>query len=157
MFLQRMLKGFKTEDPQVKHQKCLPIQVFKSMWNNNRTTMSQAIGQLVTGAVFFGMRSCEYSKVEGTRKTKIIRICDLTFRYKNKIIPIRKDRLHLLKYATSISVTFRDQKNGNKCETITMPSTSSTDGFGPTQAWAAIVVRILSYPETSISSPVNTV
>ena len=47
IFLKRMLRGFDTEDPQVKHQKCLPLSVFKSMWENNKTVMSQAIGQLI--------------------------------------------------------------------------------------------------------------
>ncbi len=106
MFLKRMIRGYKLDDPETKHQKCLPIVVFKTMWANNKTVMSLAIGQLICGALFFGMSSCEYSKVEGTRKTKIIRICDLTFRFGKRVIPIRRGSLHMLKHTSSISVTF---------------------------------------------------
>lgn len=156
MFLKRMLRGYKLDDPETKHQKCLPIIVFKTMWANNKTVMSLVIGQLACGALFFGMRSCEYSKVEGTRKTKIIRICDLTFRFGKRVIPIRRGSLHLLKHASSISVTFRSQKSDENFQTVTMFDTVESD-LSPTKAWAAVVVRILSYPGTDMTSQVNIV
>ena len=78
MFLKRILRGYKLDGPETKEQKSLPIVVFKKFWTNNKTGMSSVICQLIRGALFFGMPLCEYSKVEGTRKTKTIRICDLT-------------------------------------------------------------------------------
>ena len=40
------------------------------------------MGQLATGAFFFGMRSCEYLTVSGTRKTKQLTVNDIRF-FKN--------------------------------------------------------------------------
>ena len=53
MFLKRMLRGYKLDDPETKHQKCLPIVVFKTMQANNKTVMSLVIGQLICCAFFF--------------------------------------------------------------------------------------------------------
>ena len=69
----RQIKGYVNADPATKHQKCLPIGVFKKLNQNKATNLTTAIGQLTVGALFFGMRSCEYSQVNGDRKTKLLR------------------------------------------------------------------------------------
>ena len=155
IFLSRLLRGYKLQDSPTKHQKCLPISVFKMMWSNQQTETSLAIGQLVCLAVFFGMRSCEYSTVQGDRKTKILRLCDFVFRYKKRIIAITLANLFQLEHATSVSITFHRQKNDVKEDTVTMPATFKM--IGPVKASAAIVSRILQYPGTTVESPVNVV
>ena len=58
----------------MKPQKGLPPLVFRKLYNNKFNKSSTAIGQLTVGALFFGMRSCENSKVTSKRKTQIIKI-----------------------------------------------------------------------------------
>ena len=73
--LQRLLKGYKDEDPAVKSQACLPLAVFEHMVKQSTlSTFDNAISQLIIGALFFAMRSCEYSTVNGDRKTKQLNV-----------------------------------------------------------------------------------
>merc|ERR1711974_421962 len=69
LIIQRQTRGYKKEDGAVKHQKWLPLQVFKSIYSNKFSPEDEALGQLISGALFFGMRSCEYLLVSGERKT----------------------------------------------------------------------------------------
>ena len=79
LVLKRQLKGYKDEDKGVKHQSALPLRVFEKIWNNKLTHLNEAMGQLIVGALFFGMRSCEYLKVSGGRKTKLLRLKNVRF------------------------------------------------------------------------------
>jgi hypothetical protein len=65
--------------------------------------------QLLTHmAFFFGMRSCEYLKVSGHRRTQPIRMGDIVFRDRfNRIVPHSHPSLSS---AESVSITFRFQK-----------------------------------------------
>ena len=155
MFLSRLLRGYKESDAGVKHQKSLPIIVYEYMWENKSTNLSTAIGQLTNGALFYGMRSCEYSKVKGKRKTKLLLIKNFTFYLNKKKITITRSRAHLLRMATSVVVEFIDQKNGDKYDKVTMHK--SNRKLGPVKAWAETIIRILSYPDTTLDTPINTV
>ena len=139
------------DDPVQKHQKCLPMGVFKKLYSNTTTELSTAIGQLTTGALFFGMRSCEYSAVSTARKTNILTLKDLRFFRGNR--EIKKSAQMDLSRATSISICFTRQKNNEKEAMITMHKTKR--GLCPVTAWGQIVHRILSYPRTTLNSPVN--
>lgn len=77
--INRQIKGYINEDPAVQHQKCLPIGVFRKLWSNRASQLTTAIGQLAVGALFFGMRSCEYSCVIGDRNTKLLQVKDIRF------------------------------------------------------------------------------
>ena len=79
LLIKRQIDGYITEDPPTKPQKCLPPLVFKKLYNSRFNELSTAIGQLTVGALFFGMRSCEYSKVTSKRKTEIIKIKHVRF------------------------------------------------------------------------------
>ena len=138
-----MFRNYKLDNPETKHQKYLPLIVFKTMWENNKPVMSLVVGQLICGGLFFGMHSCEYSKVEDTWKTKIIRIFDLTFHFVKRVVLIRRGSLHRLKHASSISVTFRSQKLDENFQTVKMFDTVKLD-LSPTKAWDTIAVRVLS-------------
>ena len=116
--LARQIKGYIAEDPATKHQKCLPISVFKKLWAMDQTELARAIGQLTCGALFFGMRSCEYSQVSGERKTKILRLKHIRFYRGNK--EIKKSAQMSLEKITKITITFHRQKNGTKEADITM-------------------------------------
>lgn len=132
------------------------MKVFRVMWSNTGTTQSTATSQLLCGALFYGMRSCEYSKVKGPRKTKILRIRDIEFRHNNKEIPKTKRNLKFLKFATTVTVNFMDQKV-DRSDRVTMPGVHDINELSPATTWGAVVERVLSYPGTSLDSPVNLV
>ena len=65
MMLQRQLRGYEDSDPLQKRQACIPLIIFKTLLQEARTPEELAIAQLSTGALFFAMRSCEYTHTSG--------------------------------------------------------------------------------------------
>ena len=139
----------------MKSQACLPLAVFEYMVKHStKSTYDTAITQLVIGALFFAMRSCEYSTVKGERKTKRLNVGNIRF-YK-LINGLNQEISHFspeIVNADVVSITFVFQKNGEKEATITQHQ--SNNKLCPVAAWAAIITRIRSYPNTTDSSPVN--
>ena len=151
LFLTRQLSGYVDADPSTKQEKALPLSVFKELLRNTFTPKDEALGQLATGAFFFGCRSCEYLKVEGTRKTKCLTVENVRF-FKNNL-EIKNKRNQLIQFADTVSVTFVFQKNKKKMITVSHPR--SGKAICPVIIWAKIVLRILSYEGTSGHTPVN--
>ena len=82
--------------------------------------MDQALGQLAFGALFFGMRSCEYLTVSGEeRKTKKLKLRNIRF-FKNGVKNLYK-LSPILKYSETVSITFEFQKNRQKYITVSQP------------------------------------
>jgi hypothetical protein len=98
------------------------------------------------------MRSCEYIKVSGKRRTKLLTLKNIRF-FKGKQLMKHNDKLiHL---ADTISITFKQQKRDSKNDTITHHRT--TDPLlCPVKIWSRIVKRIISYPDSTPETPVNT-
>ena len=111
------------------------------------------MGQLACGAFFYGMRSCEYLSISGTRKTKRFKVRNIRF-FKNNV-EIKDKRGPLLKYTDTVSITFESQKNGQKNITVTQPRSGKV--LCPVIMWSCIVQRILGYEGASEKSPVNLV
>ena len=61
--LQKQYKGYKNADLKPKQQKALPISVVRNLHSKAETRLERALAHINTGAIFFAMRSCEYSKV----------------------------------------------------------------------------------------------
>jgi hypothetical protein len=92
-------------------------------------------------AFFFAMRSCEYLKTTGSRRTDPIRLGDITFRDRfNRIVPHTDPNLH---EAESVSITFRFQKRDLRDDTITQ-SRSGNRVYCPVIACATIVREMLA-------------
>ena len=125
--------------------------VFRKPLANTSTPLAQAIGQHTTGALFFGMRSCEYSKITGPRKTDTLKIKDVRF-FHNKREITKSQTLHH-SHIILVSISLPKQKNGDKEACITMHKTHS-DLF-PVKAWSNIARRILSYKNTKLNTYVN--
>ena len=128
-----------------------PLSVFKSLYEDRSSKYNTALGQLITGALFFACRSCEYSKVNNSedRKTKILTLANIKF---------FKDLLEVLvpgnfKYADFIQLTFVCQKNQMNNQSIIQHKSSFS--LCPVKTWAELKCRILSYPRTSEESAVN--
>ena len=134
--LKQQLHNYKQVDPPSSNQHALPTLVFKHTWRNKTTQRNIALSELITGALFFGMRPCEYCTVKGKRKTKKLTICDLAFFDGRKEIKKEKKNLYLLHTATSVSVTFTLQKNNHRYATITQ-QTSGHEGKFNMQAGVA--------------------
>lgn len=151
--LRRQIQDYINQDPATKHQKCLPMGVFKKHYSNRATPLSTDIGQLAVEALFFGMRSCEYSAVSGARKTRTLTVRDVrVFRHHKEISQSVNMPLHK---ATTVLICFTRQKNNEKEAVITMHRTRRD--LCPVQAWGAIIQRVLSYLNSSHDSPVNLV
>jgi hypothetical protein len=115
--------------------------------------MDEAMGQLATGAFFFGMRSCEYLTVKGSRKTKQLTVKEIRF-FKNNV-ELKDKKNSLISYADTVSITFVFQKNKRKMITVTQPRSGKT--ICPVMVWAKNILRVLSYKGTSESTKVNAV
>jgi hypothetical protein len=113
----------------------------------NATETQRAIGQLVAGAFFFAMRSCEFSDAGGSRRTKTITMADVEFRRDGR--KVVSDDAAELATADTVSITFRTQKNGEKGTTVTQHRTDGTTLGGvslcPVTSFAELVARIKRY------------
>ena len=102
---------------------------------------------------FFGMRSCEYLTVKGSRKTKQLTVKEIRF-FKNNV-ELKDKKNPLISYADTVSITFVFQKNKKKMITVTQPR--SGKNICPVMVWAKIILRVLSYKGTSELTKINAV
>ena len=98
------------------------------------------------------MRSCEYSKVRGDRRTKLLELGNIRFYRDRRELSQMDPELHL---ADCVSITFTFQKNDQRDETVTMHRTDDPV-LCPVRAWAAIVSRLRSNSTVSDHTSVNT-
>ena len=152
IFLSRQLRSYKNEDPAPEGQQCLPLSVFLNLYNTHSSDLDITLNQLIGGALFFGCRSCEYSKVNNDedRKTDVLRLENLRF-FKDYHEVTDINTIH---QADFIEITFICQKTQKKHQSVIQHKASGS--FCPVKIWAAIKKRILSYPLTSERTKVNT-
>jgi len=155
--LQYQIRAYRKHDPKPKQQKAVPARVIRELietaYTAGHSETEMHIADLVGGAFFFACRSCEYSKVKGERKTKIIEVGNIQFFSGNRRLNHNAPDLHL---ADSVSITFVLQKNNTKYDTITMWRTDDKL-LCPVRCWANVVRRIRQYPGCTDSTPVNMV
>ena len=153
VLLYRQYRAYAKVDKPTKKQKAITTPVLLKMKELASTPLDHAIADLVIGAFFFAMRSCEYSTVSN-KDTKTKRLCLRCIRFFRQ-----RTELHLsadLSSADSVSITFENQKNMEIFETITLHA-NGDPVLCPVKAWTAIVQRVLSIPGSTIDSPVNLV
>jgi len=126
--------------------------VIKELISLALTSLEKAMSELFTGAFFFAMRSCEYLKVAGKRRTKIVTLKNVRFFKGRKELNHSKDKLDK---ADSVSITFELQKRDAKFDTVTHHR-SKDKTICPVIIWAKIIKRIRSYPKSSDNTTVNT-
>jgi hypothetical protein len=135
--LRRQLQGYKNEDPSEQPQKAIPFGLLQKIITMPTKNHMRRRFQLLTHmAFFFAMRSCEYLKTSGSRRTKALRMCDITFwdRFNRTI----KHSDPNLEKAEWVSITFRFQKRDIRDDTITQ-SRSGNRIFCPVIACAQII------------------
>lgn len=109
-----------------------------------------AVTWLLILAFFFAMRSCEYlttSYPEESKRTKILRLKNITFKTQGRILP-HSSHLALLAAADLVIVTFEFQKNNLRDHSVHMFRTSDSL-LCPVKAAAHIVVRVRSIINSS--------
>jgi hypothetical protein len=148
------LKGLKGDDPPPKKQAPATPELVRLLATSAESVpVDHAIGKLASGAYFFAMRSCEYLKVSGKRKTKLLLLEDIQFYIANREISHSSPEIF---DSDTVTVTFRDQKNGELMQRRTAWRTDDPI-LSPVSAWASIVSRIMSYSGCSKKTSVNTV
>jgi hypothetical protein len=109
--LQRQLRGYRSTDPGEKPQVAVTGSVLRQFYKLAVSPFDKALCQLLIGAFFFAMRWCEYVKVQGSRKTKLIIVRNIRFYQGNRLV---KHSSPNLKYAECVSITFELQKREAK-------------------------------------------
>jgi hypothetical protein len=98
------------------------------------------------------MRSCEYVKVSGYRKTKLLTVKNIRFFKGKRCLNHRDPLLHM---ADCVSITFEFQKKDSKNDIISQHR-SGDHILCPVRVWASIIRRLISYSTTTKDTTVNT-
>ena len=151
------LKDYKRHDPPTKRQEALPPIVFRRIHSSAASGSSHdlAVAFLLIGAVFFALRSCEYSKTPSseTQRTQTIQVGSVRFRRQRRLLQHNDPLLHL---ADTVTIDFVDQKNGRRYNRVTQHRT--TDPLiCPVKAWAWTIRRLRSYPTTTDTTTVDSI
>jgi len=150
--LQRQLRGYKSIDPGEVPQVAITGSVLRKFYTLSISPRDKALCELFIGAFFFAMRSCEYIKVQGPRKTKLLTLKNIRFFRGNRQLKHSEPQLP---EADCVSITFEQQKRETKNDVITQHR-SGDKVLCPVRIWASIVRRISAYPDAVPSNTVNT-
>ncbi len=152
MKLTRILNSYDKEDPNTTNQCALPLIVFKYMKLNSLRVKHKHLGLLAGGALFFGMRSCEYLKTNNAanKHTKLLCIKNFKFMRENIELSLRSRDLPA---ADFVAITFESQKNGSKNQTIIQHKSGKF--LCPVDCWSHLIMSILSFEGTDVNTPIN--
>jgi hypothetical protein len=148
--LTRQFKGMRNLDPSEKQQKALPVSVYRELhWQAHESALilDESIAWLQTLAFFWCMQSCEYSDVQGERRTKILCVRNIRF-FNNNNRDVSTDYSNLHSAATTVSITFEFQKKEARSDTVSHQRSGDKVGSGemcPVKAAIATVLRIVAY------------
>ena len=103
-----------------------------------------AIAWNLLGAVFYAMRSCEYSETPGEAEklTNVVRLQDVMFKRFNRTMRHDDPFLHL---ADTVHIKFPTQKSGDKDDVVTQHNNGDAT-LNPVVAWATVVRRVWAIP-----------
>jgi hypothetical protein len=151
-FLQRQLRGYSSTDDPPTPQVAMTASILRMFYKLSVSPFDRALCELFIGAFFFAMRSCEYVQVSGPRKTKLLTIKNINFYRGKRQLHHTDPTLHL---ADCVSITFEQQKRDTKNDIITQHH--STDALlCPVKIWSKIIRRLITYPNSSPDTPINT-
>lgn len=130
------------------------MSIIRKLHSSALDDFERNLADLMTMAIFWCMRSCEYLKVKGQKDRKTKLLCLRNFRFfngSNQIEINSKDKYS----AKVLDITFEDQKNGEKFESVHCQK-SSDKLLCPVKAAARIIDRILeSTPNIPLDIPIN--
>ena len=139
LILHIQLRGYKSLDHRTKHHKSIPSDLVMHIYNKKHSHMSMSISQLISGAIFLGMRSCKYlSNPKGEAKqTRILRKGDIRFYIKRCKLAHNSGCIYI---EGKFSPTFGAYKNGVKNATLSQWRT--VEFLCPLQIWAGIILIV---------------
>jgi hypothetical protein len=150
---QRQLWGYHVNDKPPSQQAVVTGSI---LWEFHKLALSRIdkiLCELFIAAFFFAMHSCNYLKVSGHQKTKTLCIKNIRFFKGRRLIAHSSSTLHL---SDSISITFEHhQKKDVKNDTVTHRR-SGDSLLCPVLIWCNIIKRLISYPNTTTETTVNT-
>ena len=152
ILLKRQTKGYLKTDPSTQHEKALPCSFYRHLHKSAITQFDIGVSNLCTGALFFAMRSCEYTKVTCNRRTNTLTLGDIQFYRNRRLLSHHDPELHL---ADTVSITFHYQKRDQRDDTITQQRTLDPI-LCPVKSWAYTIRRLLRLSGTSTSTTVDT-
>jgi hypothetical protein len=135
--LQRQLRGYSSSDPPPSPQIAITASVLRELHKLLISAADKALCELFTGAFFFAMRSCEYVKVSGPRKTKLLTVNNTRFLKVRRILPHNDPLLHL---ADCVSITFELHKKETKNDIITQHR-SNDPILCPVKIWQTLFAK----------------
>jgi hypothetical protein len=143
-----LLKAFDNADPPPQRQKAITPKLLRQLFKflaggpkANRVSAYAHTADIVLGAFFFAMRSCEYTKTARPGRTKKVRMGCIVFRtLSRRVLPLTSP--DLLKLADYVTIVFEDQKNGKKMDARTQRR-SGHAYLCPVLRWGSAVQRIL--------------
>jgi hypothetical protein len=115
-----LLKAFDNVDPPPLRQKAIAPRLLRRLFqlsHNHRLRANEYdhAADIILGAFFFAMRSCEYTLTAVPGKTKCVTLGNLIFRNRRKHVIPQSDP-SLLSKAEFLTLVFEDQKNGDKMD-----------------------------------------
>lgn len=78
LMIKRQKRSYKKSDPPAKHQKALPPEVYRTILRFSFHPREKAIAETLGAALFFCMRSCEYSKTPKLEEQKLAQYAHAT-------------------------------------------------------------------------------
>ena len=153
--IKHILKCYEENDSPPIQQAPLPISVFLKIKGDYTTELDTACSELIEGALFFAMRSCEYSKTpQGEhKKTTLLELRDIAFFDKDRQSISQMSPL-LSQDTEIVKITFRKQKNQDNGQEVLL--TRSGHHLCGVEAWCNIIARIRSYQGSDDRTSVNT-
>ena len=143
--LKRLFTAFATRDPPPNRQAAATPDLLKEVIRSTRGMgeVAEHTADLITGAYFFAMRGCEFSRTRTPGRTKTLTLEHVTFRNETKeeVHPNHPDFDRRVRYVT---ICFANQKNGKKMERRTQGKTGHVS-FCPVLAWAQAYRRVLRH------------
>jgi hypothetical protein len=137
-------------DPGEKQQKALPVSVHRELHcqaKESSLVLNGTIAWLQTMAFFWCMQSCEYSNVQGERRTKILCVRNICFFDKlNRDSSCDYQNLH--ENAVTVSITFEFQKKEVRNDIISHQHSGDKVNGGemcPVRAAIEIILWIVKY------------
>jgi hypothetical protein len=144
-----LLKAFVNTDPPPNRQKAITPKLLKQLFkllthdtNSSRPPAYAHTADLVLGAYFYAMRSCEYTKTPTPGKTKRVSMGCLVFRTKSRQA-LKLTDPDLLTLGHYVTIVFEDQKNGKKMDARTQ-CRSGHRFLCPLLRWGSAVQRIIA-------------
>ena len=118
--LARQLRHYSFLDPPSRREKAVPLGlVVAAAQGSQKTAKGRCLGDLIQLAIYFCLRSCEYSKTNSHKRTTQFRFRDIQFHDARGVIPFDAPAARIRR-ATAVTLYLDTQKNSVRGEAITM-------------------------------------